>query len=481
LGVEIRPAHPDELPAVVDVVRHAWSERVDHRSSGHRFSVAQLAAQIDEGAVVLVAIDSGSDGAHVCGSATVIPAGDVAEIAKVCVVPSLSGAGVGEALMREAHAVAAQMGFAQTLLGISVHQPELVRWYARFGYVVSVDRTYRHASPHSPAPIVMVRPAPHDLIGDVIADPIGDLIGEAVKVLQTGGLVGMPTETVYGLAADASNPVAVRSVFAAKGRPVDHPLIVHIASRRSLDTWAVHNDDAHTLAEAFWPGPLTMVLPRQAHVLDEVTGGRDTVAIRVPRHPLALGLLALLGRHAGLVAPSANPFGGVSPTTADHVRADDLANFVIDGGACTIGVESTIVELVENEIQILRPGAITAQQIETVLGKKVSVQITGSSRAPGMLASHYAPKAGVKMISSDAQIMHRGPDVGYLGPGIPADVVKLSAPAPYAAANVAAILYARLREADDLALRLLYVVTPTDGDLATAVNDRLTRASAEPE
>jgi L-threonylcarbamoyladenylate synthase len=473
LGVEIRPAHPDELSTVVDVVLQAWAARVDHRSSGHRFTVAQLEEQIAEGAVVLVAVDRALDGAlgraTVCGSATVIPADNVAEIAKVCVVPSMLGSGVGEALMREAHAVAHRLGFAETLLGISVYQPELVRWYARFGYVVSVNRSYRHASPHSPAPIVMVRAA--------AADSHDDLIGDAAAAIQRGQLVGMPTETVYGLAADATNPLAVRSVFAAKGRPVDHPLIVHIASKRALDHWTVHNDDAHKLADAFWPGPLTMVLPRQTHVLDEVTGGRETVAIRIPRHPLALGLLALLGRHAGLVAPSANPFGGVSPTTADHVRADNLTNFLIDGGACAVGVESTIVELVEQEIQILRPGAITAAQISAVLGKKVSEQPVGPSRAPGMLASHYSPKAGVRVISDSNQALERGTAVGYFGPDAPVGVTALPSPYPYTADSVAKILYARLRQADDLGLRLLYVVAPTDGDLSMAVTDRLTRAA----
>jgi L-threonylcarbamoyladenylate synthase len=484
LGVEIRPAHPDELSTVVDVVLQAWAARVDHRSSGHRFTVAQLEEQLAEGAVVLVAVetavetavDRALDGAlgraTVCGSATVIPADNVAEIAKVCVVPSMSGSGVGEALMREAHAVAHRLGFAETLLGISVYQPELVRWYARFGYVVSVNRSYRHASPHSPAPIVMVRAA--------AADSHDDLIGDAAAAIQRGQLVGMPTETVYGLAADATNPLAVRSVFAAKGRPVDHPLIVHIASKRALDHWTVHNDDAHKLADAFWPGPLTMVLPRQTHVLDEVTGGRETVAIRIPRHPLALGLLALLGRHAGLVAPSANPFGFVSPTTADHVRADGLADVVLDGGPASIGVESTIVELLGDEVQILRPGAITAEQIEDTLGRSVRAFATGPSRAPGMMDSHYAPKAGVTLIRNPDDATQRGTDVGYFGPDAPTDVTVLDAPNPYTANTVATVLYARLREADDLGLRLLYVVTPTDGDLAAAVADRLQRAAHEP-
>jgi L-threonylcarbamoyladenylate synthase len=399
----------------------------------------------------------------------VIPAIDVAEIAKVTVKPTAFGSGLGEALMTAAHRTAEDLGFTKTLLAVSVFQTELVNWYARFGYVVSVDRLYGHASPTSPAPIVMLRPAS--------TDPIG----AAAAAIDAGHLVGMPTETVYGLAADATNPVAVRSVFAAKGRPVDHPLIVHLASKRSLDHWTVHSDDAHRLADAFWPGPLTMVLPRQSHVLDEVTGGRDTVAVRVPNHPLALGLIALLGRHRAVVAPSANPFGGVSPTTADHVRADGLADVVLDGGPTAIGVESTIVELIEGQDpQILRPGAITASQIEAVLGRSVAAVPNGDSRAPGMLDSHYSPKAGVRIITGTSQAVERGQDVGYLGPEIPGDVVVLDAPSVYSAAAVAAVLYARLREADDRGLRLLYVVSPADDDLAAAVADRLRRAAHEP-
>jgi L-threonylcarbamoyladenylate synthase len=460
--VEIRLALESELPGVVALVKRAWKVRVDERSSGHRFTDAQLMLLMAEGAVVLV----GCEGSTLLGCVLVIPAGDVAEIAKVTVEPAVFGSGLGEVLMKAAHQTASDLGFNTTLLAVSVYQAELVNWYARFGYCVSVDRLYVHASPTSPAPIVMLRPA--------AADPVGD----AASAIRTGHLVGMPTETVYGLAADATNPVAVRSVFAAKGRPADHPLIVHIASMRALDHWTVHSDEAHRLAAAFWPGPLTMVLLRQTHVLDEVTGGRDTVAVRMPNHPLALGLISLLGRHGGVVAPSANPFGGVSPTTADHVRADGLAHIVIDGGATSIGVESTIVELIEGqEPQILRPGAITAEQIEAVLGRPVRTEPTGDSRAPGMLASHYAPKAGVRIINSAAQATERGLDVGYLGPDAPADLVALDSPHPYSADTVASVLYARLREADVRGLRLLYVVEPTDGHLSAAVADRLKRAA----
>ncbi len=459
----IRLATEPDFARVVHLIHAAWAARVDVRSSGHRFTEADLQQLVNEDATLLVA----HEGEMLLGCALVIPADGIAEIAKAAVHPTAFGSGVGEALIHAAQRTATDMGFAATLLAVSAYQPELVHWYARFGYVVAPDRIYEHASPNSPVPIVMMRPTEHDPVG------------QAARALLAGQLVGMPTETVYGLAADASNPVAVRSVFAAKGRPVDHPLIVHLASKRSLDQWTVHSDDAQLLADAFWPGPLTMVLPRQTHVLDEVTGGRDTVAIRVPGHPVALALIASLGRHAAVVAPSANPFGAVSPTTADHVRADGLASIVLDGGPAIIGVESTIVELVGDIVQILRPGAVTAAQIEAVLGRPVT-SATGPSRAPGMLDSHYSPRAAVSVVRSAADATERGDHVGYLGPDAPNGLVALDAPNPYSADAVAAILYARLREADDKGLRLLYVVTPHDGPLAEAVADRLGRAAHRP-
>ncbi len=341
------------------------------------------------------------------------------------------------------------------------------------GYVVAPDRIYGHASPNSPAPIVMTRPLLQP------ADP--GPVEHCADVIRSGGLVAMPTETVYGLAADATNPIAVRSVFAAKGRPVDHPLIVHLASAASLSTWTVATEEAYLLAAAFWPGPLTIVLPRQAHVLDEVTGGRDTVAVRVPRHPLALALIALTGEHAGLVAPSANRFGCVSPTSADHVRADGLVDTVLDGGPCVIGVESTIVELIDDKVQVLRAGAVSAADIETVLGRPVQATPSGPSRAPGMMASHYAPRAAVALVEPGRQVPPGNwSRVGYLGPGqAPAGAIRMDTPVPYSGAALAPILYARLREADELGLDLMLVELPYDADaLGAAVVDRLTRAAA---
>lgn len=462
-----------EAAQVVALVRGAWATAVDPRSSGHDFGTDDLQLLLDEGATVLGAFD----GSELVGTATVVASDDnhePAEISKVATTPKLSRSGVGAAVMAEAHSTAAAMGHTSTLLAVSLYEPELVRWYARMQYVVSPTRVYRHASPNSPHPIVMER-------SERVALP--DPVGEAAAALRSGLLVGMPTETVYGLAADASSAIAVRSVFAAKGRPGDHPLIVHLASRRSLDVWTVHCADAHRLAANYWPGPLTMVLPKQAHVLTEVTGGRDTVAVRVPSHPLALALIALVGPDAGLVAPSANPFGAVSPTTASHVTADGLADLVLDGGPCRIGVESTIVELDNGRRpQVLRPGAVTAAQLAEALGREVDATPSGPSRAPGMLASHYAPAAGVRVVRSGSEVHEKGPDVGYIGPlgAAPAGVVVLDAPHPYRADAVAALLYARLREADDLGLRILYVVAPDTGPLAAAVTDRLTRASHDP-
>jgi L-threonylcarbamoyladenylate synthase len=464
-----------EIDAVVSLVRAAWAARVDQRSSGHRFDRASLQELLAEGAVVLVGLEQGA----IVGTATVVPAGKTAEITKVSSAPHAFGSGIGAALVRSAEAFARDSGATEALLAVSAYQADLVRWYARLGYVVATDRTYGHAAPSSPSPIVMVRslnPASPS------SDPVGSPgpVEQAAAIVLSGGLVAMPTETVYGLAADASDPLAVRSVFATKGRPVDHPLIVHLASAASLPVWAEVSEDARRLAARFWPGPLTMVLSRQAHVLDEVTGGRDTVAIRVPRHPLALALISLCGPHAGLVAPSANPFGAVSPTSADHVRADGLVETIVDGGECSIGVESTIVELVDGGAQVLRAGAISAEELAAVLGRPVQAEATGQSRAPGMLASHYSPRAAVLIVEPGAPVPEGDwGRVGYLGPGRgPAESIALSPPVPYTADTLAPVLYARLREADELGLGLLLVEPPSSGALANAVLDRLTRASA---
>jgi L-threonylcarbamoyladenylate synthase len=225
-------------------------------------------------------------------------------------------------------------------------------------------------------------------------------IDDAVRILHAGGVIALPTETVYGLAADAENEAAIARVFAIKRRPADHPLIVHLADQTELAQWTqMAPPIAHVLAERFWPGPLTMVLHRSPRVSDRVTGGQNTVAIRVPAHPLAHAILSEFG--GGLVAPSANRFGAVSPTTAAHVRADLGAEVdaIIDGGSASIGLESTIVDVTSGDPVILRTGAITAEDIANLIGHAIGERDASSTvRAPGMLASHYAPRARVELV-----------------------------------------------------------------------------------
>ena len=311
----------------------------------------------------------------------------------------------------------------------------------------------------------------------------------AVRILRAGGLVAIPTETVYGLAADASNPAAVRRLYEVKGRPPGHPVIVHIAGIEALPRWAARtSQDAQRLAEAFWPGPLTLILPRTSEAVDEVTGGRDTVGLRVPDHPLTRALLHAFD--GGLAAPSANRFGRVSPTTAEDVRTDlgGDVDLVLDGGPCDVGVESTIVDCSEDGAPpvILRPGGVTAEQIEAVLGHPVRRIPDGPNRAPGMLPAHYAPHAQVLIVedidaalASAAARAHAGERTGLLTPramAVPAGVTALVAgdtPEAYAAA-----LYDRLREADRLSLDTLVVVPPLAQGVGVAVRDRLARAAA---
>jgi L-threonylcarbamoyladenylate synthase len=239
-----------------------------------------------------------------------------------------------------------------------------------------------------------------DNIKQVTRTITGTDVAVAAKLLQSGRLVAIPTETVYGLAADANNPIAVAKIFAAKGRPNNHPLIVHIADVSQLSRWAAEIPAvALQLAEAFWPGPLTMILRKQAHVTEAVTGGHDTIGLRVPSHPVALQLLAAFqDGKGGLAAPSANRFGAVSPTTAAHVH-HELAgsiDYILDGGACEVGVESTIIDL-SNVVRgqpatLLRPGGITREQLQQVVGI-LAAPTAHSPVVPGSLQSHYAPTA----------------------------------------------------------------------------------------
>jgi L-threonylcarbamoyladenylate synthase len=291
-------------------------------------------------------------------------------------------------------------------------------------------------------------------------------VDRALRVLRAGGLVAIPTETVYGLAADASNPDAVRRIFAVKGRPASHPLIVHVAAAEQLADWAATiPPSAAVLADACWPGPLTLLVSRAARVLDVVTGGRPTIGVRVPAHPLTLELLARFG--GGLAAPSANRFGRVSPTTADHVRADlgDDVDFVLDGGPSPIGVESTIVDCTVNPPQVLRPGGIPTEDIATLLNSTVGAS-TGPSRAPGMLASHYAPRCRVLLVATldDARTLA----AGRQGTEIidDEDLVRY-----------AYSLYTRLRDADDRGIDTVIAVLPPAVGLGHAIRDRLIKAA----
>ncbi len=297
-------------------------------------------------------------------------------------------------------------------------------------------------------------------------------VDHALDVLRHGGLVAIPTETVYGLAADAANEDAVRRIFAAKGRPADHPLIVHVASADELPRWAAEVPPAAALlADLCWPGPLTVLVPRAAHVLDVVTGGRPTIGVRVPAHPLTTELLVRFG--GGLAAPSANLFGRVSPTTADHVRRDlgDAVDYVLDGGPCPVGVESTIVDCTVDPPQVLRPGGIPTEQIAVILDGALAPG-SGPSRASGMLASHYAPTCRVILATdaADAEALA----ARATSSGAQVDVLDGTADL----AEYARDLYAWMRAADERGLDAVVAVLPPPAGLGHAIRDRLQKAAA---
>jgi L-threonylcarbamoyladenylate synthase len=293
----------------------------------------------------------------------------------------------------------------------------------------------------------------------------------AVKILRGSGVVAIPTETVYGLAALALDNRAVEKVFAIKGRPRSHPLIVHVHSYLAATQWGVFHQDAQKLAQHFWPGPLTLLLPRTPLVPDWVTGGRDSVAVRMPNHPMTLDLLDEL--QDALVAPSANKFGKVSPTCAAHVAQDFGCeiDLILDGGPCGIGVESTIVECLDG-VQVLRPGAISQQDIESVLRMDVSHDTSGAPRAPGMLASHYAPDARVVLCETlqAAQILAH--DLTDRNQKV--TIVHESNTDEYARK-----LYSLLRSADIDGYDVIVAVLAPDIAIGMAINDRLKKAATE--
>lgn len=316
-------------------------------------------------------------------------------------------------------------------------------------------------------------------------------IAQAAARLRAGGLVGMPTETVYGLAADARNPEAVRRIFQAKGRPADHPLIVHLPDAASLNAWARDIPQAaRVLAGAFWPGPLTLILKRGEGVPLEVTGGQDTVGLRVPAHPVALRLLRAFG--GGLAAPSANRFGRISPTTAAHVR-DEFAQvlaLVLEGGPCQVGIESTILDLSGERPRILRPGAITADQIEQAIGERPRGREADDAahvpRVSGALAAHYAPRTPMKRIATERlrdflnAYRHSGRYCAVLAHSQPplADCPHRWCMLPADPAGYAHALYAALREADASGASLIVLEALPQTEPWAAVNDRLGRALA---
>jgi L-threonylcarbamoyladenylate synthase len=305
-------------------------------------------------------------------------------------------------------------------------------------------------------------------------------IERAVAVLRSGGLVAFPTETVYGLGADASNPEALEKIFLAKGRPQNHPVIVHLPDAGHLSHWARNiPDSSRVLAKTFWPGPLTLVLPRAPQVSDLITGGQGTVGLRIPGHPLALELLKAFD--SGIAAPSANRFGRLSPTTAEHVRDElgDSVDLLLDGGPCEVGIESTIVDLSREPPVLLRPGKISKREIEDAIGQTLATR--GATRAPGTLPSHYAPATPLKIVSEaklDAALAARPEaQVAVLSRRQSERRNWLRAPAD--AAAYAHDLYKNLRALDRMRCELILVEgVPVTGEWA-AIRDRLTRAAGK--
>ena len=306
-------------------------------------------------------------------------------------------------------------------------------------------------------------------------------MADAAANLLAGNLVAFPTETVYGLGADASNAAAVARIYSVKGRPADHPLIVHVASMVGLGDWARDVPSyAISLARDFWPGPMTLVVPRSRLAGDFVTGGQDTVGVRVPAHPVALGLLEAFARAGGkgVAAPSANRFGNVSPTSAQAV-ATELGDYladsdqILDGGACDVGVESTIIDCTGDTPKILRPGAITVEMIEQSTGLKVIASVEEPEiRVSGSLDSHYAPAATV--------VLDQSPTAGQgfiaMSDVVATEgVVRLAAPRTHE--EFAQVLYAALRAADEQGLTTVVVQQPVGDGIAIAIRDRLKRAA----
>ena len=313
-----------------------------------------------------------------------------------------------------------------------------------------------------------------------------DVIDASAANLLAGNLVAFPTETVYGLGADACNAGAIARIYSVKGRPTDHPLIVHVASMDALGEWACDVPEyAIALAREFWPGPMTLIMKRSGLAADFVTGGQDTVGMRVPDHPVALGLLQAFERVGGkgIAAPSANRFGSVSPTTAQAV-SEELSDYlndddqILDGGACDVGIESTIVDCTGDDPRILRPGGITKEMIEYATGQGVGAVADGNPverseiRFSGSLESHYSPVATVVL---DQPPLEGQGFIAMADLATPDGVVRLAAPLSHD--DFGRVLYAALREADHQGLQKVVVAQPTGDGIAIAIRDRLKRAA----
>ena len=327
-------------------------------------------------------------------------------------------------------------------------------------------------------------------MGDLMSNSLflsnctADTIRHAAAALKAGHLVAFPTETVYGLGADARNADAVKRIYQVKGRPANHPLIVHISSVNQVEKWAAEVPDyAIALARKFWPGPMTLIFKRSEIADDFITGGQDTVGLRIPSDPLALALIAEFERisDSAIAAPSANRFGHVSPTTAqavsselrDYLAEDDL---ILDGGACTVGVESTIIDCTGNNPRILRPGAITEEMIIEVTGMELASEVNNNKssgiRVSGSLENHYSPQAIVLLDQSP--IIGQG-FIALVEIPTPVGVIRLASPKDNE--EFARILYASLRAADEKGLQKVVVMQPQGNGIAIAIRDRLIRAS----
>ena len=320
-----------------------------------------------------------------------------------------------------------------------------------------------------------------------------EAIAQAVDALAAGRLLGLPTETVYGLAADAGNAAAVRAIFATKGRPADHPLIVHVAGAAAVPAFASAVPDfAQRLIDAFWPGPLTLILPRRPGVADAAAGGHPSIGLRCPAHPVARALLAACAARgiAGLAAPSANRFGRVSPTTAAHVAAefgDEL--LVLDGGACNVGIESTIIDATRGAPVLLRPGQLARADIERLAGRHLLSKeelMAPDPKAPGTLSAHYAPTARLRLMDARelrAALQVLGAEARHIAVWARAPLTSASRQLllrrmPERADAAARELFAVLREFDAAGARLIWVETPPDDPAWDGVRDRLQRAAA---